>query len=38
MPLRFDDTNPAKEETEYVDSIRDGVSWLGFSWKTRAAT
>ena len=33
--LRFDDTNPAKEETEYVDSIRDDVRWLGFSWDDR---
>src|SRR5213592_1781653 len=31
--LRFDDTNPAKEETEYVDSIREAVKWLGFSWE-----
>ncbi len=31
--LRFDDTNPVTEETEYVDSIKDDVRWLGFSWK-----
>jgi glutaminyl-tRNA synthetase len=30
--LRFDDTNPAKEETEYVDSIMADVNWLGFHW------
>ena len=30
--LRFDDTNPEKEDTEYVDSIRDDVKWLGFEW------
>jgi glutaminyl-tRNA synthetase len=30
--LRFDDTNPAKEETEYVDSIKEDVRWLGFNW------
>jgi glutaminyl-tRNA synthetase len=30
--LRFDDTNPTKEEQEYVDSIREAVKWLGFDW------
>ena len=30
--LRFDDTNPAKEDTEYVDSIMEDVKWLGFQW------
>ena len=30
--LRFDDTNPEKEETEYVDSIKSDVKWLGFNW------
>ena len=30
--LRFDDTNPAKEDTEYVDSIMEDVQWLGFQW------
>ncbi|MCS7073673.1 MAG: glutamine--tRNA ligase/YqeY domain fusion protein [Bacteroidia bacterium] len=33
--LRFDDTNPEKEETEYVDSIREDVRWLGFDWEDR---
>lgn len=31
--LRFDDTNPAKEEQRYVDAIREDVRWLGFEWK-----
>ena len=33
--LRFDDTNPTKEETEYVDSIREDVRWLGGDWGDR---
>jgi glutaminyl-tRNA synthetase len=33
--LRFDDTNPTKEETEYVDSIMEDVHWLGFDWQDR---
>jgi len=33
--LRFDDTNPSKEETEYVESIKQDVKWLGFDWGNR---
>jgi len=33
--LRFDDTNPEKEETEYVESIMEDVRWLGFDWQDR---
>ena len=33
--LRFDDTNPDKEETEYTDSIQQDVKWLGFDWQDR---
>lgn len=33
--LRFDDTNPSKEDTEYVDSIMEDVRWLGFDWDDR---
>src|SRR5688500_9237292 len=33
--LRFDDTNPTKEEVEYVDSIQEDVRWLGFEWDDR---
>src|SRR5437868_2571122 len=35
--LRFDDTNPTKEEQEYVDTIIDSVKWLGFDWKHSGA-
>ena len=31
--MRFDDTNPVKEDQEYVDGIKDSVRWLGFDWK-----
>ena len=31
--MRFDDTNPVKEDQEYVDGIKDNVRWLGFDWK-----
>ncbi|MGM0504280.1 MAG: glutamine--tRNA ligase/YqeY domain fusion protein, partial [Bacteroidota bacterium] len=34
--LRFDDTNPEKEEVEYVDSIKEDVHWLGFEWEGEA--
>ena len=33
--LRFDDTNPTKEDVEYVDSIQEDIRWLGFSWGER---
>lgn len=33
--LRFDDTNPTKEDVEYVDSIQEDVKWLGFDWEDR---
>src|SRR3990170_7907182 len=35
--LRFDDTNPIKEEQEYVDAIKDGVKWLGYKWEHEGA-
>ncbi|MEA1979815.1 MAG: glutamine--tRNA ligase/YqeY domain fusion protein [candidate division Zixibacteria bacterium] len=33
--LRFDDTNPVKEETKYVDAIKENIKWLGFDWGNR---
>jgi glutaminyl-tRNA synthetase len=33
--LRFDDTNPVKEDVEYVDAIKDDIHWLGFDWEDR---
>jgi glutaminyl-tRNA synthetase len=33
--LRFDDTNPIKEEVEYIDSIKEDIRWLGFDWEER---
>ena len=33
--LRFDDTNPAKEEQEYIDAISEDVRWLGYDWDDR---
>lgn len=33
--LRFDDTNPTKEDTEYVDAIKEDIHWLGFDWEDR---
>ncbi|MFH2203441.1 MAG: glutamine--tRNA ligase/YqeY domain fusion protein [Elusimicrobiota bacterium] len=33
--LRFDDTNPAKEKTEFVEAIREDIRWLGFDWEDR---
>ena len=33
--LRFDDTNPTKEELEYIEAIIEDVRWLGFDWKDR---
>ncbi len=31
--LRFDDTNPVKEDVEYVDAIKEDIRWLGFDWE-----
>ena len=31
--LRYDDTNPTKEDTEYVDAIKEDIKWLGYQWE-----
>ena len=36
--LRFDDTNPAREEIEYAESIKESVRWLGFDWGNTSTT
>src|SRR3954454_8788764 len=36
--LRFDDTNPEKEEQEYVDAIVDAVKWLGYDWQAHGTS
>lgn len=36
--LRFDDTNPEKEDVEYIESIKDIVQWLGFNWEARGVS
>jgi len=33
--LRFDDTNPAKEETQYVEQVMEDIRWLGYDWEDR---
>ena len=33
--LRFDDTNPTKEDVEYVDAIKEDIKWLGYDWEDR---
>ena len=36
--LRFDDTNPIKEEQEYIDAIQEDIHWLGFDWASISTT
>ena len=37
-PTRFDDTNPTREEQEYIDAIESDVRWLGFDWGSASIT